>query len=408
VIICKKCGHHNEDRDEFCASCGAFLEWSGERVVQPAPPVPQPDPEPAPPPGFVERVRQAVGLEGQRETSTAPGPAAGPGGPAPPPPAGGWVAPASLGTGNASSAAPPVPPPAATDSADLASADPGAAAAPAQPVNPAAREPQAVSPAAQRPRAVPRTTAPAGDRREPGDLICGQCGTGNRPTRHFCQRCGASLAEVPVVRTPWYRRLFKRRQAPAASDRPTSFPTRGVVLATMAAVVVGSVFAYAAVPGVHRRVSQGASRISTEVRRAINPTNVPVRSIQTTASSELAGHPASFTTDLVSNDYWAADTARDPQPTLAFRFAGPTDLDNMLVRSGAAADYAKLARPRTVQVTYSDGTGQLLTLKDEPQPTSYGIHARQVSSLTLQITGVYPGKESKAVAIAEVELFRLE
>jgi hypothetical protein len=172
--------------------------------------------------------------------------------------------------------------------------------------------------------------------------------------------------------------------------------------------VIGGVLAYSAVPGVHRRVSQGASSISTEMRRAIDPTNVPVRPIQTTASSELAGHPAAFTTDLVSNDYWAADTARDPQPTLAFKFAGPTDLDNVLVRSGAGPDYARLARPRTVQVTYSDVTGQLLTLKDGPQATSYGIHARQVSSLTLQITGVYPAPQSKAVAIAEVELFRLE
>jgi hypothetical protein len=181
-----------------------------------------------------------------------------------------------------------------------------------------------------------------------------------------------------------------------------------VVLATLAAVVAGSVLVYTAVPGVHRRVSQGASSVSTEIRRAINPTNVPVRPVQTTASSELAGHPAAFTTDLVSNDYWAADTARDPQPTLAFKFAGPMDLDTILVRSGAGPDYARLARPRTVQVTYSDGTGQLLTLKDDPQPSSYGIHARQVTSLTLQITGVYPAKQSKAVAIAEVELFRVE
>ncbi len=31
-IICKKCGHRNSAGDDFCGSCGAFLEWSGARV----------------------------------------------------------------------------------------------------------------------------------------------------------------------------------------------------------------------------------------------------------------------------------------------------------------------------------------------------------------------------------------
>src|SRR5439155_6857451 len=52
VIICKKCGNHNEDGVEFCAACGALREWSGERVGQPdvEPPRPEPDPEPKPEP----------------------------------------------------------------------------------------------------------------------------------------------------------------------------------------------------------------------------------------------------------------------------------------------------------------------------------------------------------------------
>jgi hypothetical protein len=180
------------------------------------------------------------------------------------------------------------------------------------------------------------------------------------------------------------------------------------VLAALTVAVAGGLLAYATVPSFHRRVNQDASRISTEIGRAINPTFVPVRPVQTTASSELAGHPAGFATDLVSNDYWAASRTGDPQPTLAVRFARPSDLDNMLIRTGAGPDYARLARPRTVQVTYSDGTGQLLTLKDDPKPTGYPIHARNVTSVTIQITGVYPAGQSPAVAIAEVEFFRLQ
>ena len=67
MIVCKQCGHHNEDSDTFCGSCGKFLEWTGERVVvaQPEPePAPAPEPEPEPARlGFMDRVKQAVGME---------------------------------------------------------------------------------------------------------------------------------------------------------------------------------------------------------------------------------------------------------------------------------------------------------------------------------------------------------
>ncbi|MGH9132454.1 MAG: zinc-ribbon domain-containing protein, partial [Ilumatobacteraceae bacterium] len=37
MIICKECGHQNEDDDLFCGNCPAFLEYSGERVGGPEP-----------------------------------------------------------------------------------------------------------------------------------------------------------------------------------------------------------------------------------------------------------------------------------------------------------------------------------------------------------------------------------
>lgn len=32
MIVCRECGHENDDSDAFCGSCGAFLEWAGEAV----------------------------------------------------------------------------------------------------------------------------------------------------------------------------------------------------------------------------------------------------------------------------------------------------------------------------------------------------------------------------------------
>jgi hypothetical protein len=31
-VICSKCGHQNAAEQPFCGSCGAFLEWSGQKV----------------------------------------------------------------------------------------------------------------------------------------------------------------------------------------------------------------------------------------------------------------------------------------------------------------------------------------------------------------------------------------
>jgi hypothetical protein len=180
------------------------------------------------------------------------------------------------------------------------------------------------------------------------------------------------------------------------------------VVTMLGVVVIGGGLAYAALPDFHRAVDRTVDRVATLVRRQLNPGFAEVRPSAARASSELTGHPALFANDLVSNDYWAADTTRDPQPTLVFTFAGRTDLDNLVVTSGAAGDYTKLARPRTIQLSYSDGTGEELTLKDDRKPANYPIHARQVTSVTLRVTGVYPVTGNPAVALTEVEFYHLQ
>ncbi len=40
TVICSKCGQENDPAETFCGSCGAFLEWSGQKVegAEAAPP----------------------------------------------------------------------------------------------------------------------------------------------------------------------------------------------------------------------------------------------------------------------------------------------------------------------------------------------------------------------------------
>ena len=45
-LVCRRCGFANVPGDQFCGSCGAFLEWEGEPAGQPAtPPVETHDPD---------------------------------------------------------------------------------------------------------------------------------------------------------------------------------------------------------------------------------------------------------------------------------------------------------------------------------------------------------------------------
>ncbi|MGH9177452.1 MAG: zinc-ribbon domain-containing protein, partial [Acidimicrobiales bacterium] len=64
MIICEQCGNQNDATDTFCGSCGAFLEWQGQRVEEPAP-APEAEEEGAGParPGIVQRVKTAIGIE---------------------------------------------------------------------------------------------------------------------------------------------------------------------------------------------------------------------------------------------------------------------------------------------------------------------------------------------------------
>ncbi|MGH2720270.1 MAG: zinc-ribbon domain-containing protein, partial [Actinomycetota bacterium] len=39
MTVCTQCGYRNGEGDEFCGSCGEFLDWSGAGPAAPPPPV---------------------------------------------------------------------------------------------------------------------------------------------------------------------------------------------------------------------------------------------------------------------------------------------------------------------------------------------------------------------------------
>jgi len=418
VIVCKQCGHHNEDSDTFCGSCGKFLEWTGERVIvaQPEPepaPAPEPEPEPARV-GFMDRVKQAVGMEDE----------------APPPPATTVEAPAAPPplTAVAIAAAPSLN----ATAAPVAAPEPvlagvGAPAAPAAvPVGsvdePVSRRPTSLAPVVTRPRPGPRTMEPP-TRRNPGDLICGQCGEGNDPARHFCRRCGNSLDEAIAVRLPWYRRFFSRLfgvRTREAGWRPRRVGPPNVMggvmrvvrLAIVAMLAVG-ILGFLLIPPFHNLVVNKVTAGVTSVRKVVHPNYDTVYPVAAAATSQTAGHAASLTIDRTSNSYWAA-IPTDKTPQLVFTFSEPQDLSEILFRSGAPgaqpSDFLNQPRPKAVHIIFTDAQGKLITatditLTDQEGSQFYPIEAKQTTTARIQIQSVYPatGAARSAVAIAEVE-----
>ena len=193
-----------------------------------------------------------------------------------------------------------------------------------------------------------------------------------------------------------------------ADGRETGLLARAAFLAVVGTVVAGSLLSYAAIPAFRTGVSHQVTVTTKSVQRTLGiGTPLSVRPSRAQASSSVAGHPPSYLINLITDRYWAADMRSDPQPQIQIFFASATDLDYLLVTTGAGRDYANLARPKDVRVSYPDGTSEDLTLKDDPQATAYDLHGVQVRSVTIRILSVYPSALSSQVAIDELEFFRL-
>ncbi|ANZ38870.1 hypothetical protein BBK82_25170 [Lentzea guizhouensis] len=250
---------------------------------------------------------------------------------------------------------------------------------------------------------------------QPGDLICGQCGSGNVPARRFCGVCGHSLVDAAVRERPWWKRWLpakgpKVRQG-GSRPRRTSGAARvrhGIGLA-IRWVLALAVLLFAALYGFSHPFR---SSVNTQVVAAKdvvagvfvdNP--VPVRQSAISATRELPDHPARLAMDNDKGTFWAAQT--DPGTTaLTIQFDHVTDLRRMIVHIGDPKKYLGSQRPQRLTLVFDTGKTHDVTLTDVPDPQEHAIRngdgVRQVQVL---VAGVFPSTESTDTAIAEIELF---
>jgi hypothetical protein len=445
MIVCTRCGFHNEDSDTFCGSCAGFLEWSGQQVVAEETPAPAPEPAPEADPehaGFMERVKDRIGIGDAKEGDPAP--------------AGAVAAvpvsvPAAGGPAPAGSPAPAGPPPAPVASAPTASAAPAGVASPPEPpvmtpeplaarvvqpeavtpdaVTPAAVQPEAVQPEAVKPSAVkarptPRSKAAPTRVVNPGDLVCGQCGDGNEPSRKFCRRCGASLQKAEVFTLPWHTRMWRKlttRKTRQAGERPknrrraiggsgpgwlTSWFTRILVLVIILLVIAAFVGPW------RHSIRHALSRGDHDVHNAVHETFNPVHPISATATSSAPGHGPGLAIDGGSNTSWQTGAAGDGVgQSLKIRLATTTNVDKigfLIGDTDTPQAYVTEPRPESIRVTFNGVHPYTkdITLKDTPSFQTTTVKAKDAASLTITIDSVYPSSQGTHAAITEVELFK--
>ena len=317
------------------------------------------------------------------------------------------------------------------------------AGAPPRPVadSPAPTQPGVKVPGTEKARPAPKRTTSR--ELNTGDLVCGQCGMGNPPTRKFCKRCGTSLAEAAAVKLGFFARLRRRfarkpktfeagQRRRKASGEPSS---GGGGLRTRIRVAffrlnrhilkIGALLGLVAVLGfgvepIRQKLQLPNFRqtILNKIRTFSKPVYDSVRPEAASAGPSAPEHDASLAIDLGANTYWAAAPAANGGvgSKLTVTFAKPFDLGRILVHSGAQGDetpgsgFVNQPRPSELRFTLNGDTQNTKTVavKDTADTQTLTVKGKQTKTVTIEVTGIYPAVDGKgrSVAITEMEFFQ--
>lgn len=276
-------------------------------------------------------------------------------------------------------------------------------------------QPQAVAPRTADKRVVRVERTKPTRQLQPGDLVCGQCGEGNAPTRKFCSRCGTSLEQAVEVKPAWWRRFVPHRRArtAAAGHRPgaakgrkrQSFLARLVRLRPIIAVIAVLIgLVYASYSPFREGVNERATSAREWAWSLVRPEFDPVRAVGAQASAERPEHTGLSAVDGFNNTFW--QFAAEPSAIVRVDFAEPVDLDKAIVWNGASGDFQAQGRVRQVHLVYSTGESFDLELKDTPEPQEVELDGGAgATAVDVQVVSVYPSFTGTDAALTEIEFF---
>lgn len=285
----------------------------------------------------------------------------------------------------------------------------------------ASRTDEVVPQEAQR-KSAPARRQPPSRKLEPGDLVCGDCGEGNAPTRKFCSRCGTSLAEAETVKTPWWRKLFRRRGAKVrkSGDRPkrrgrggkskaglavsATFKVirRVVSIALLVAGLLYGVFAPFRV-----WVNDKAMAVKAGVEDIFFPNYEPVRAAETPLSPvQLKQFPGAMALDNLTNTFWAAPVGGPREPVLEVKFDREVDLARLIVHNGQQDGFKDRHRAQKLHLVFSTGKTTDVTLQDRPDPQTLEVeNGEGATSVEIHVMSTFKSVTGNEVSITEIELF---
>lgn len=437
-VRCDQCGTVNPAAAQFCASCDAFLDGASP-VTESA------DDEPSTPPGPTTGGRA-------RTTDSRTGPETPSSGPAPTSPRRPLADAPDTGPRPPTEAPPDVAASTPTDAAARADAggsggEPSTTAEvgpvratpkppPIQPVKPIRADPSA----RQRSAAHAQTleTAPTVDRRDLAGPRCPVCGRLNPSGRQLCA-CGTPLhgdlatpqAEQPhdpwrrrAVRAPLARRSFRRALRTAAGGRqPFDQPLAARVrwFRAISGGLLGVLLLAGFGPwrgGMMNFLADQWARLVPGQTRTVPVAAVTVEPDQ----PQEDGFLPSYAVDGIPTRAWAVawdpDAVEEPGPpcagsraaggALRVLFERPSEVNRVTVRAGldrSLEDWSKQARPRQIDVGFSDGTCIRATLDDRAEPQQLeNLEVGQVDSATLTLVDAYPALagEGRLIAVSEI------
>ncbi|MBA8977138.1 zinc ribbon domain-containing protein [Streptomyces calvus] len=228
-------------------------------------------------------------------------------------------------------------------------------------------------------------------------MPCPACGALNAPGRRFCRRCATALNPAPkAAPLPWWRTVWPlRRRVRAGSGRAVRLL---VILALLAALCVGGVWL---LPAGRALVEDTRDKLSKPK---------PVTPVSVEASDEIPRHPATNTTDGLSNRYWGAPAAG---ASVTYTFRKPFRLIDLSIINGVSKSpdqYDRQARALQLdmEVTTQDGERhhKELTLADKAGPQTFPTGISDVTSIRLVLRSPVDLTDGRHLALAEVEFFQ--